>query len=120
MTVPPSRPPALALAFGALALAALITLAAIFALGLGPFGRPIDEPTSQATAGATGSPPTSTPVQGGPPGSASTASPSASPAVSQPPATPSSATDALLAHVPERVRASCAPSSFEQPAIALV
>jgi hypothetical protein len=39
--------------------------------------------------------------------------------MSPPPATPSGATDALLAHVPEALRGTCTTASFEDPALAL-
>jgi hypothetical protein len=125
MTFPTSRPPVIALAFGAVALAALITVVVLLALGLGPFApgtQPSQSPTaqtpiSQPSVAAQGTPSgLATPQPSNTPAS----SPSGSPAVSLPPATPSSAIDALLAHVPEALRPSCAPASFEQPILAIV
>ena len=124
MTFPSSRPPAIALALGAVALAALITLAILLALGLGPFAPstppsnpPTAQPTIPPTIGAEVTPDGSAAQQ---PSNSPTSTISGSPTASLVPATPSSATDVLMAHVPEGLRPSCAPASFEQPVLAVL
>lgn len=124
MTFPSSRPPLVVLALGAVVLAALITLVALLALGLGPFAPSTEPspsltvvPTSQRPNGADLTPPASVTQQAS---NAPTSFPSGTPPASLPPATPSSATDALLAHVPEALRPSCIPATFEVPVLAVV
>lgn len=120
MTFPSSRPPTIALALGAVGLAALITVVILLALGLGPFAPgvvpsspPHAQPSSQTTTG---------PSITAPPSVSRTPSstPSDFPTTSRPPATPSTATDALMTHIPEALRGSCVPSPFEQPVLAVV
>lgn len=125
MIVPPSRPPAVALALGAVALAAVITVVGLFILGIGPFGAPAEQPSispspapsSPRSIGPAGSPSTSPSQEqsAGP-----TSAPAASPTPSRALATPSSANDVLLTHVPEALRPTCTPGSFDAPALALV
>lgn len=125
MTFPSSRPPVVALALGAVGLAALITVVGLFVLGLGPFAAPSTQPSNSSTARPTtqatiGAPITPSPSATQQSSTAPAPSPTGSPDVSQPPATPSTASDALLAHVPEALHGTCAAASFEEPALAVV
>lgn len=94
-----------------------------FALKIGPFAPgpthqvAIPTPTSPTAPGSTESPK----VSASPNSTLKpTISPAETPSPSHAPATPNSATGELLGHVPEGIRASCLPTDFLEPVIAMV
>ena len=115
MTGTQSRPRAGAIALGAIVLAAIITLVVVVALGIGPFA-PAPAQTNVPSAEPT-IPQTQTPVAPSVLPS-TTAQPSST--SSQSPASPRTATDVLLSHIPADVRSGCAVQPVGQPALATV
>ena len=123
--LPPRRAPSRTLV-AAVAVVLVIVLAVGLALALkiGPFA-PVPtnagvSPTPIASL-QTGSPPV--PIATPPPGSTPgpTIAPTEVPSPSDGPrATPNTATDELLSHVPESIRPSCLPTDFLEPLLAMV
>ncbi len=121
---PPRRAPSAAL----VALVAIVLVVAIggglaFALKIGPFAPgPTHQVALPTPTAPTGPGSTEAPMVNASPSSTlePSISPTENPSPSHAPATPNSATEELLGHVPEGIRGSCLPTDFLEPIVAMV